>query len=66
MVRLRVAGVWMTLIQVYAPTDDRDSKTKDKFYALLPEEVHKAPRRDEVVVLGNFNKGWQQCRRMEW
>ena len=56
----------MTLIQVYAPTDDRDSKTKDKFYALLPEEVHKAPRRDEVVVLGNFNKGWQQCRRMEW
>ena len=33
MIRLRVAGVWMTLVQVYAPTDDRDNETKDGFYA---------------------------------
>ena len=31
-VRLDEAGVWMTLIQVYAPTDDADSQAKDEFY----------------------------------
>ena len=29
MVRLRVVGEWMKLIQVYAPTDDRYNNTKD-------------------------------------
>jgi len=55
MIRLRVAGVWMTLVQVYAPTDDRDSDTKDGFYAQLQEVVERAPREDKVVVLGDFN-----------
>ena len=55
MVRLRVAGVWLKLIQVYAPTDDRYSNTKDEIYALLLEQVDRAPGGDKVVVLGNFN-----------
>ena len=55
MIRLRVAGVWMTLVQVYAPTDDRDSDTKDGFYAQLQEVVERAPREDKVVVLADFN-----------
>ena len=55
MIRLRVAGVWMTLIQVYAPTDDRDSETKAGFYSQLQEVVDRAPRGDKVVVLGDFN-----------
>jgi len=45
----------MTLVQVYAPTDDRDSDTKDGFYAQLQEVVERAPREDKVVVLGDFN-----------
>ena len=32
-IRLNVAGVWISLIQVYAPTDDADSLAKDEFYA---------------------------------
>ena len=55
MIRLRVAGVWMTLVQVYAPTDDRDNETKDGFYALLQEVVDKAPRGDKVMMMGDFN-----------
>ena len=54
MIRLRVAGVWMTLVQVYAPTDDRDSETKDSFYSQLQEVVDRAPRVDKVVVMGDF------------
>ena len=46
MIRLRVAGVWMTLVQVYAPTDDRDNETKDGFYAQLQEVVDRVPRGD--------------------
>lgn len=52
MIRLRVAGVWMTLVQVYAPTDDRDSETKDAFYAQLQEVVDKAPRGDKEIMQG--------------
>ena len=40
---------------MYAPTDDRDSNTKDEFYAMLQAEVYKAPGGDKVVALGNFN-----------
>ena len=31
-VRLNFAGVWLTLVQVYAPTDDSDSLAKVEFY----------------------------------
>ena len=55
MIRLRVAGVWMTLVQVYAPTDDRDNETKDGCNALLQEVVDKAPRGDKVMMMGDFN-----------
>ena len=52
MIRLRVAGVWMTLVQVYAPTDDRDSETKDGFYSQLQEVVGGSDGRFQC-------KGWQ-------
>ena len=38
-VRMKIAGVWMTLVQLYAPTDDRDNNTKEQFYASLQEVV---------------------------
>ena len=45
----------MMLVQVYVPTDDRDSETKDGFYSKLQDLVDRAPRGDKVVVLGDFN-----------
>ena len=50
-----LAGVWLTLVQVYAPTDDRDNVTKEQFYASLQEVVGRAPRGDKVVVMGDLN-----------
>ena len=54
-VRLNVAGVWLTLVQVYAPTDDTDSVAKDEFYAEVQEVMNRVPRGDRIIVMGNFN-----------
>ena len=42
-------------MQVYAPTDDKDNDTKEKFYAVLQEVIVRAQRGDKVVVMGDFN-----------
>ena len=54
-VRLNVAGVWLTLVQVYAPTDDTDSVAKDEFYAEVQEVMNRVPRGDRIIVMGDFN-----------
>ena len=53
--RMNIAEVWLTLVQVYAPTDDTDNDTKEQFYASLQEVVDRAPRGDKVVVMGHLN-----------
>ena len=45
----------MILVQVYAPTGDKDSDTKEGFYAQLQELLDRAPRGDMVVVLCDFS-----------
>ena len=32
MVRLVIEGVGITIVQVYAPTDEKDNDTKEEFY----------------------------------
>ena len=32
-IRLKIEGVWVTVVQVYAPTEDRCQTVKDDFYA---------------------------------
>ena len=54
-VRMKIARVWMTVVQVYAPKDDRDNNTKEEFYASLQEVVDNAPRGNKVVVMGDLN-----------
>ena len=54
-VRLNVAGLWMMLIQVYAPTDDADSQAKDEFYEEVQDTMNRVPRGDRVIVMGDFN-----------
>ena len=54
MVRLKIEGVGITIVQVYAPTDDKDNDTKEEFYAVLQEVIARAQRRDKVVVMGDF------------
>ena len=42
-VRMKIAGVWLTLVHVYTPTDDRDKVTKEQFYTSLQAVVDRAP-----------------------
>ena len=53
--RMKIAGVWLTLVQIYAPTDDRDNDINDDFYSVLQEVLDRAPRGDKVVIMGDLN-----------
>lgn len=54
---LRVKGSIfnITLICVYAPTEDKDPDKKDSFYEQLEATINRVPRGDVKVVLGDFN-----------
>ena len=47
--------MWLTLVQVYAPTDDTDSVAKDEFYAEVQEVMNRVPRGNRIIVMGDFN-----------
>lgn len=50
-VGLNIAGVWLTSVEVYAPTDDSDSLAKVEFYVELQEVLNRAARSDRIVVM---------------
>ena len=55
-IRLKVEGVWVSLVQVYAaPTDDSDVASKDEFYLRLQEAVGRVARGDLLIVVGDMN-----------
>ena len=45
----------ISLVSVYAPTEASDLTVKDAFYATLESVVDQCPRRDTLIVLGDFN-----------
>ena len=55
LVRLKVKGVWVSLIQVYAPAEDRSQDVKDEFYAKLQDTVGEELLRDLLIVMGDLN-----------
>ena len=55
LVQLKVKGVWVSLIQVYAPTEDRSQDVKDEFYAKLQDTVGGELLRDLLIVMGDLN-----------
>lgn len=54
---LRIRGKFFnyTLINVYAPTEEKDNEDKEIFYEKLVEVYDKAPNRDIKIILGDFN-----------
>ena len=54
---LRIRGKFFnyTLINVYAPTEEKDNDEKELFYDKLLEVYDGAPKRDIKIVLGDFN-----------
>ena len=53
--RLRGRHTNITLIQCYAPTNDREDTVNDAFYQQLQAEVDAVPRHDLTVVMGDLN-----------
>ena len=45
----------LTLIQVYAPTSDADEEEREEVYNCIEELLEHTPRKDAVIVMGNFN-----------
>ena len=45
----------VSLVSVYVPTGVSNLNMKDAFYATLESGVYQCPRRDTLLVLGDFN-----------
>lgn len=54
-VKMKVGREWLTLVQVYAPTDGSKAEEKERFYSDLQEVVNKSGRKEILVVMGDFN-----------
>jgi len=54
-IRLKIEGVWVTVVQVYAPTEDRTQSVKDEFYVKLQDTVGRVARGDLLIVMGDLN-----------
>ena len=54
-IQLKIDGIWVTVVQVYAPTDDSSPGIKDEFFQKLQETVRDMARRDLMVVMGDMN-----------
>ena len=54
-IRLRAAPFNITIIQVYAPTSGHDDREVDHFYQQLQETIDQTPKKDILVVQGDWN-----------
>ena len=54
-IRLRIEGVWVSVIQVYAPTGDSKEEVKEGFYEQLQVTLREVHRQDKVIVMGDLN-----------
>ena len=53
--RIRHSLGVISLVSGYVPTEASDLTVKDAFYAALDSLVDQCPRRDTLLVLGDFN-----------
>ena len=54
-IRLKVEGIWASLVQVYAPTEDNCVSNKDEFFSRLQETVGRVTRSDLLIVMEDMN-----------
>jgi len=45
----------LTIIQVYAPTNETEDEAKDIFYETLQATMDKTPRHDMMIIIGDLN-----------
>ena len=54
-IRLRATPLNITIVQAYAPTTDHDDEELEDFYDQLQEVLDQAPKKDILVVQGDWN-----------
>ena len=54
-VKLKVEREWLTLVQVYAPTNDSKKETKEQFYNELQNVIEKVGKKETLIVMGDLN-----------
>ena len=66
--RLKYSLGVISLVAVYAPTNTSSLAKKEAFYSLLNSEVGRCPKRDTLIVVGDFNAmtgtdrtGFEEC-----
>ena len=66
--RIRHSFGVVSLVSGYAPTETSDLTVKDTFFSTLESVVVQCPRRDTILVLGDFNAstgtgrdGYEMC-----
>jgi exonuclease III len=57
MCKLRVKGKFynMTLLSVYAPTEESNGEEMEQFYSDLSNICDKVPKHDALILLGDVN-----------
>ncbi|XP_014782067.1 craniofacial development protein 2-like [Octopus bimaculoides] len=54
-IRLRCHSLNTTLIQVYAPTSEASEEEMQDFYDVVQQTLDNVPRRDVIIVMGDWN-----------
>ena len=65
-VRLRAAPFNITILQVYAPTYGHDDIEVDRFYQQLQETIDQTPKKDILVVQGDWNAKVAKDAQADW
>ncbi|KAK2723000.1 hypothetical protein QYM36_003260 [Artemia franciscana] len=55
MIRLKGSLTNLTIIYVYAPDSSKDDEESENFYLQLQSPVDYVPKKDIVLVIGDFN-----------
>ena len=53
--RFKTRYAKLTIITIYAPTNEADKRIKDDFYQQLQKELERAPRPDMFIIMGDAN-----------
>ena len=52
-IRIRARPANMSIIQIYAPTRDKDDEVQDEFYEQLQVTIESIKRSDYLIVMGD-------------
>ena len=65
-IRIRAIPFNITIIQAYAPTSDYDDTDIEAFYEQLQEVLDETPRKDILIVQGDWNAKVGEDARKDW